>query len=39
MKRPGRPVDIAECVAYLVGENSGFITGQTVVVNGGTSFV
>ncbi len=39
IKRPGRPVDIAECVAYLVGENSGFITGQTVVVNGGTRFV
>ncbi len=39
VKRPGRPIDIAECVAYLVGENSGFITGQTVVVNGGTRFV
>jgi NAD(P)-dependent dehydrogenase (short-subunit alcohol dehydrogenase family) len=39
IKRPGRPEDIAECVAYLAGPGAGFTTGQTLVVNGGIRFV
>jgi pyridoxal 4-dehydrogenase len=35
IKRRGRPEDIAECLAYLVRPAAGFITGQTVNVDGG----
>jgi NAD(P)-dependent dehydrogenase (short-subunit alcohol dehydrogenase family) len=35
IKRRGRPEDIAECVAYLVNPRAGFITGQTINVDGG----
>ncbi|MEE4638860.1 MAG: 3-oxoacyl-ACP reductase FabG [Wenzhouxiangella sp.] len=31
----GRPEDIAACVSFLAGPDSGYITGQTVHVNGG----
>ncbi len=37
--RRGRPGDIAECVAYLVSPAAGFITGQTVNVDGGHRFL
>lgn len=33
--RPGEPEDIAEAVLYLAGDESGFMTGQTLVVDGG----
>jgi NAD(P)-dependent dehydrogenase (short-subunit alcohol dehydrogenase family) len=33
--RFGRPEEIAQAVLYLVGPNSGFITGQVISVNGG----
>jgi NAD(P)-dependent dehydrogenase (short-subunit alcohol dehydrogenase family) len=33
--RRGEPDDIAECIAYLAGPSAGFITGQTVNVDGG----
>ena len=36
--RRGLPEDIAECVAYLVSPAAGFITGQTVNVDGGHRF-
>ncbi len=35
VKRRGEPEDIAECVAYLVSRDAGFITGQTINVDGG----
>ncbi|WP_081613826.1 SDR family NAD(P)-dependent oxidoreductase [Rhodopirellula sallentina] len=35
MQRWGRPSDIAEAVAYLTSPDAGFVTGQTVNVNGG----
>jgi len=35
VKRRGRPEDIAECIAYLAGPAAGFITGQTINVDGG----
>ena len=33
--RLGRPEDVAHCVAFLVSEQSSFITGATLDVNGG----
>jgi NAD(P)-dependent dehydrogenase (short-subunit alcohol dehydrogenase family) len=36
--RRGMPEDIAECVAYLVRPEAGFITGQTLNVDGGHRF-
>jgi len=37
MQRWGRPEDVAEAVAFLVRREAGFMTGQTVNVNGGWS--
>ena len=33
--RLGQPRDVARIVAFLVGEENGFITGATVPLNGG----
>ena len=38
MGRAAQPSDIAEGVAFLAGEDSGYITGQTLHVNGGMIF-
>ncbi|WP_210251854.1 SDR family NAD(P)-dependent oxidoreductase [Agrobacterium tumefaciens] len=35
MKRAGQPDDIAHAVAYLASEEAGYVTGQTLSVNGG----
>ncbi|MEA2252970.1 MAG: 2-hydroxycyclohexanecarboxyl-CoA dehydrogenase [Solirubrobacteraceae bacterium] len=35
MKRVGQPYEIAAAVAFLAGEDAGFITGQTLSVSGG----
>jgi 3-oxoacyl-[acyl-carrier protein] reductase len=35
MRRIGRPADIASAVAYLASDDAGFITGQTLHVDGG----
>jgi 3-oxoacyl-[acyl-carrier protein] reductase len=35
VRRVGEPEDIANTIAYLVDERSGFVTGQTVVIAGG----
>jgi NAD(P)-dependent dehydrogenase (short-subunit alcohol dehydrogenase family) len=35
IRRRGRPEDIAECAAYLARPEAGFITGQTINVDGG----
>jgi 2-hydroxycyclohexanecarboxyl-CoA dehydrogenase len=39
MKRPGRPEDIAAACSYLVSEGAGYVTGQTISVNGGRYLV
>jgi 2,3-dihydroxy-2,3-dihydro-p-cumate dehydrogenase len=35
--RPGDPSEIAAVVAFLAREESRFLTGQTIYVNGGSS--
>jgi len=34
-KRLGQPADVAACVAFLAGVEAGYVTGQTLHVNGG----
>jgi NAD(P)-dependent dehydrogenase (short-subunit alcohol dehydrogenase family) len=34
-KEFGSPKDVLECILYLCSENSGYITGQTININGG----
>jgi len=36
--RLGKPEDIAGLVSYLASADSGFMTGQTVSINGGLYF-
>ncbi len=36
--RLGEPEDIAEMVAFLASDRAGFITGQTILVNGGRTY-
>jgi 2,3-dihydroxy-2,3-dihydro-p-cumate dehydrogenase len=37
MGRPGHVDDVAAMVAYLAREDAGFVTGQVLSVNGGSS--
>jgi len=37
LARPGTVADVAGAVAYLVGPDGGFVTGQVISVNGGSS--
>ncbi len=37
--RIGEPYEIAGCVSFLAGEDASYITGQTISVNGGLSFI
>ena len=37
MKRFGQPSEIAEAVVWLASDNTRFITGQTITLDGGTS--
>jgi 3-oxoacyl-[acyl-carrier protein] reductase len=33
--RPGRPEEIAAAIVYLCADEAGYVTGQTLRVNGG----
>lgn len=35
MTRPGAPEDVAHAVAFLAGEDAGYVTGQVISVDGG----
>lgn len=35
LRRLAKPVDVAAAVAYLVSDEAGFVTGDTIAVNGG----
>jgi NAD(P)-dependent dehydrogenase (short-subunit alcohol dehydrogenase family) len=37
MKRFGKPAELAAAVAFLLSDDAGFITGQTLFVDGGAS--
>jgi NAD(P)-dependent dehydrogenase (short-subunit alcohol dehydrogenase family) len=37
MKRFGKAEEIADAVAWLASDNTKFITGQTITLDGGTS--
>jgi NAD(P)-dependent dehydrogenase (short-subunit alcohol dehydrogenase family) len=37
MKRLGKPDEIGAAVAFLLSDDAGFITGQTLFVDGGSS--
>ena len=37
MKRYGKAIEIAEAIVWLASENTKFITGQTITLDGGTS--
>ena len=37
LDRPGAPDEVAATVAFLAAEDSRFLTGQTIYVNGGAS--
>jgi len=37
MKRPGQPRDLDSAVVFLAAESSGYVTGQTLLVDGGIS--
>jgi NAD(P)-dependent dehydrogenase (short-subunit alcohol dehydrogenase family) len=37
MKRYGKAEEIADAVVWLASENTKFITGQTITLDGGTS--
>ncbi|PNB65184.1 NAD(P)-dependent oxidoreductase, partial [Pseudomonas sp. GW456-E7] len=36
MERPGQPVEVAPSYLYLASDDSTYVTGQTIHVNGGT---
>jgi NAD(P)-dependent dehydrogenase (short-subunit alcohol dehydrogenase family) len=35
VRRLGRPDDIAAAVAYCTSDEAGYLTGQTIIVDGG----
>ncbi len=37
MRRVGRPAEIAQAICFLLDEDAGYLTGQTIGVDGGGS--
>ena len=35
LRRWGRPTEVADAVAFLVSDHAGFITGETLTIDGG----
>ena len=35
LKRPGKPEEIGELVAFLASDKANYITGESVIINGG----
>jgi NAD(P)-dependent dehydrogenase (short-subunit alcohol dehydrogenase family) len=38
IKRPGEPEEIAQAALYLTGDESSFVTGAALAVDGGRTF-
>ncbi len=36
VRRLGQPEDVAKAVAFLIGDDAGYINGTTLVLDGGT---
>lgn len=39
LRRPGQPDDIVGAALFLAGPDSAYLTGQTLVVDGGRQFI
>jgi 3-oxoacyl-[acyl-carrier protein] reductase len=39
MRRGGLPEDVANAVAFLTAEESGYVTGQVLYIDGGSSLI
>jgi len=39
VRRTGTPEDVADCVAWIVSDGAGFLTGQTILLDGGLTMV